>query len=78
MRLVPDRACAEFPSVVDTLGCEHGIPRFEEVNDRLGAVTGRESASARSGTRRGASHLPRAGRFGECDDAASSRPGPQP
>jgi len=42
MRLVPGRACPEFLRVVDTLGYETGIPRFEEVNQRLGAATGWE------------------------------------
>jgi phenylalanine-4-hydroxylase len=42
MRLVPGRACPEFLRVVDTLGYEAGIPRFDEVNRRLGAATGWE------------------------------------
>jgi phenylalanine-4-hydroxylase len=40
MRLVPGRACLEFLRVVDTLGYEAGIPRFDEVNERLGRATG--------------------------------------
>ena len=40
MRLVPGRACAEFLRVVDTLGYEAGIPRFDQVNDRLDRATG--------------------------------------
>ncbi|HSW33848.1 MAG TPA: phenylalanine 4-monooxygenase [Steroidobacteraceae bacterium] len=40
MRLVPGRACVEFLRVVDTLGYDAGIPRFDEVNERLGRVTG--------------------------------------
>jgi len=39
MRLVPGRACPEFLRVVDTLGYEAGIPRFDEVNERLGRAT---------------------------------------
>ena len=39
MRLVPGRACPEFLRVVDTLGYAAGIPRFEEVNERLGRAT---------------------------------------
>jgi len=42
MRLVPGRACAEFLRVVDTLGYSAGIPRFEEVNERLRSATGWE------------------------------------
>ena len=42
MRLVPGRACAEFLRVVDTLRYDAGIPRFDEVNPRLGAATGWE------------------------------------
>jgi phenylalanine-4-hydroxylase len=40
MRLVPGRACQEFLRVVDSLGYEAGIPRFDEVNERLGLATG--------------------------------------
>jgi len=40
MRLVPGRACAEFLRVVDTLRYDAGIPRFDEVNERLGRATG--------------------------------------
>ena len=40
IRLVPGRACAEFLRVVDTLGYDAGIPRFDEVNERLGRATG--------------------------------------
>jgi phenylalanine-4-hydroxylase len=40
MRLVPGRACPEFLRVVDTLGYETGIPRFDEVNERLDRATG--------------------------------------
>ena len=39
MRLVPGRACPEFLRVVDTLGYEAGIPRFDEVNERLRRAT---------------------------------------
>jgi phenylalanine-4-hydroxylase len=39
MRLVPGRACPEFLRVVDTLGYQAGIPRFDEVNERLGSAT---------------------------------------
>ena len=42
MRLVPGRACPEFLRVVDTLGYEAGIPRFDEVNGRLRRATGWE------------------------------------
>jgi len=42
MRLVPGRACAEFLRVVDTLGYAAGIPRFDEVNERLRSATGWE------------------------------------
>jgi len=40
MRLVPGRVCAEFLRVVDTLGYAAGIPRFDEVNERLRSATG--------------------------------------
>ena len=40
MRLVPGRACPEFLRVVGTLGYEAGIPRFDEVNERLDRATG--------------------------------------
>jgi phenylalanine-4-hydroxylase len=40
MRLVPGRACPEFLQVIDTLDYAQGIPRFAEVNDRLGEATG--------------------------------------
>jgi len=40
MRLVPGRACPEFLRVVDTLGYAAGIPRFDEVNERLDRATG--------------------------------------
>jgi len=39
MRLVLGRACPEFLRVVDTLGYQAGIPRFDEVNERLGPAT---------------------------------------
>jgi phenylalanine-4-hydroxylase len=42
MRLVPGRACVEFLRVVDTLGYAAGIPRFDEVNERLRSATGWE------------------------------------
>lgn len=42
MRLVPGRACTEFLRVVDTLGYAAGIPRFDEVNERLRSATGWE------------------------------------
>jgi phenylalanine-4-hydroxylase len=40
MRLVPGRACPEFLRVIDTLGYDAGIPRFDEVSDRLARATG--------------------------------------
>ena len=40
MRLVPGRACPEFLRVIETLGYATGIPRFDEVNGRLGRATG--------------------------------------
>ena len=40
MRLVAKCACPEFLRVVGTLGYESGVPRFEEVNERLGLATG--------------------------------------
>jgi phenylalanine-4-hydroxylase len=40
IRLMPGRACPEFLRVIDTLGYQQGIPRFEEVNERLGRATG--------------------------------------
>jgi phenylalanine-4-hydroxylase len=39
MRLVPGRACPEFLRVVDTLDYAAGIPRFDQVNERLGRAT---------------------------------------
>ena len=39
MKLVPGRACPEFLRVIETLGYEQGVPRFEEVNARLRAAT---------------------------------------
>jgi phenylalanine-4-hydroxylase len=39
MKLVPGRACTEFLRVIETLGYEQGVPRFEEVNERLRAAT---------------------------------------
>lgn len=39
MKLVPGRACPEFLRVIETLGYEQGVPRFEEVNERLRAAT---------------------------------------
>jgi len=39
MRLVPGRACDEFLRVVGTLGYDAGIPRFDEVNERLDRAT---------------------------------------
>jgi phenylalanine-4-hydroxylase len=39
MRLVPGRACPEFLRVVETLGYAAGIPRFDEVNERLDRAT---------------------------------------
>jgi phenylalanine-4-hydroxylase len=39
MKLVPGRACPEFLRVIETLGYEQGVPRFEEVNQRLLAAT---------------------------------------
>ena len=40
MRLVAERACPEFLRVVGTLGYDSGVPRFDEVNERLGRATG--------------------------------------
>jgi phenylalanine-4-hydroxylase len=40
IRLVAERACPEFLRVVGTLGYETGVPRFDEVNERLGRATG--------------------------------------
>jgi phenylalanine-4-hydroxylase len=40
MKLVPGRACAEFLRVIETLDYGAGIPRFEQVNDRLARATG--------------------------------------
>ncbi len=39
MRLVPGRACPEFLRVIETLGYAGGIPRFDEVNERLERAT---------------------------------------
>jgi phenylalanine-4-hydroxylase len=39
MRLVPGRACPEFLRVIETLGYETGIPRFDEVSERLWRAT---------------------------------------
>ena len=40
IRLMPGRACPEFLRVLVTLGYETGIPRFDEVNERLDRATG--------------------------------------
>jgi phenylalanine-4-hydroxylase len=40
MKLVPGRACAEFLRVIETLDYGAGIPRFEQVNERLSRATG--------------------------------------
>jgi len=40
MKLVSGRACPEFLRVIETLGFDAGIPRFDEVNGRLGPATG--------------------------------------
>ena len=40
MRLVPGRACPEFLRVIETLGYDTGVPRFDEVNERLARATG--------------------------------------
>jgi phenylalanine-4-hydroxylase len=40
MRLVPGRACPEFLRVIGTLAYDAGIPRFDEVNERLQQATG--------------------------------------
>jgi phenylalanine-4-hydroxylase len=40
MKLVPGRACDEFLRVVETLDYGAGIPRFDQVNERLGRATG--------------------------------------
>jgi phenylalanine-4-hydroxylase len=42
IKLVPQRACGEFLRVIDTLDYGSGIPRFEQVNERLGRATGWE------------------------------------
>jgi phenylalanine-4-hydroxylase len=39
MRLVPGRACPEFLRVIETLGYDSGVPRFDEVNERLVRAT---------------------------------------
>jgi len=39
MRLVPGRACPEFLRVIETLGYDSGVPRFDEVNGRLERAT---------------------------------------
>jgi len=39
MRLVPGRACPEFLRVIETLGYDAGVPRFDEVNERLERAT---------------------------------------
>jgi phenylalanine-4-hydroxylase len=39
MKLVPARACDEFLRVVETLDYGAGIPRFDQVNERLGRAT---------------------------------------
>ncbi|NJD31566.1 MAG: phenylalanine 4-monooxygenase, partial [Gammaproteobacteria bacterium] len=39
IRLVPGRACPEFLRVIETLGYDSGIPRFDEVNERLERAT---------------------------------------
>ena len=40
MQLVPGRACDEFLRVVTTLDYGAGIPRFDQVNERLARATG--------------------------------------
>jgi phenylalanine-4-hydroxylase len=42
IKLVPQRACDEFLRVIDTLDYSAGIPRFDQVNERLGRATGWE------------------------------------
>ena len=42
MKLVPRRASDEFLRVIDTLDYGAGIPRFDEVNERLSRATGWE------------------------------------
>jgi phenylalanine-4-hydroxylase len=39
IRLVPGRACPEFLRVIETLGYDSGVPRFDEVNERLERAT---------------------------------------
>jgi phenylalanine-4-hydroxylase len=39
MKLVPGRACDEFMRVVETLDYGAGIPRFDQVNERLARAT---------------------------------------
>lgn len=40
MKRVPGRACPEFLRVIETLRYDTGIPRFDEVNQRLSRATG--------------------------------------
>ncbi|HET9693452.1 MAG TPA: phenylalanine 4-monooxygenase [Steroidobacteraceae bacterium] len=40
MKLVPGRACHEFLRVVESLDYGAGIPRFDQVNERLAGATG--------------------------------------
>jgi phenylalanine-4-hydroxylase len=42
IKLVPQRACDEFLRVIETLDYGTGIPRFDQVNERLGRATGWE------------------------------------
>ncbi len=42
IRLVPDRACDEFLRVVESLDYGAGIPRFDQVSERLRRATGWE------------------------------------
>ena len=42
IKLVPGRACDEFLRVIETLDYSAGIPRFDQVNERLGRATGWE------------------------------------
>jgi phenylalanine-4-hydroxylase len=42
IKLVPQRACDEFLRVIDTLDYGAGIPRFDQVNERLVRATGWE------------------------------------
>ena len=42
MALVPGRACEEFVRALPNLQAQSGIPRFDDINERLSAATGWE------------------------------------